>query len=161
MVVHRRGWLGCLFLGMAILVAAPAFVEGGPIVKLSAGSGHTCAVTSGGGVVCWGANYLGQLGDGTTTERRTPVAVQGLTSEIRSIALGEAHTCALTTAGEVFCWGNVVDPSGNASPRVTPTVVTGLGSGVTAIAAGASQTCAITSGGGVSCWTTTFTAAPV
>jgi alpha-tubulin suppressor-like RCC1 family protein len=161
MVVRRRDLLGCLFLGMAILVAAPAVTEAGPIVKLSAGSDHTCAVTSGGGVVCWGANYLGQLGDGTTTDRRTPVAVQGLTGVIKAIALGEAHTCALTAAGEVFCWGNIVDPSGNLSPRTEPRVVTGLGGGVTAIAAGASQTCAITSGGGVGCWSTTFTATPV
>jgi alpha-tubulin suppressor-like RCC1 family protein len=44
---------------------------------LSAGASYTCAVTTGGAAYCWGYNGTGQLGDGTTTLRRTPVAVKG------------------------------------------------------------------------------------
>ena len=72
--------------------------------RIAAGDGHTCAVTSAGVVECWGLNGNGQLGDGTTLDRRSPVAVRGL-AEARDVAGGGLHTCALTSAGAVECWG--------------------------------------------------------
>lgn len=60
-------------------VASPARVAGlHDVVDIAAGDSHTCAVRSNGEVWCWGSNFWGQLGDGTTESRATPVRVVGL-----------------------------------------------------------------------------------
>ncbi|MEO8602114.1 MAG: DUF1566 domain-containing protein, partial [bacterium] len=57
------------------------------------------------GVKCWGWNGFGQLGDWTTTDRNVPVHVAGIGIGVSQVAAGYAHTCALTAAGGVKCWG--------------------------------------------------------
>ena len=73
---------------------------------VSSGGSHTCAVTTSGGLKCWGRNNADQLGDGTTTVRLTPVDVAGLTSDVAAVSSGVYHTCAVTTSGALKCWGN-------------------------------------------------------
>jgi alpha-tubulin suppressor-like RCC1 family protein len=75
------------------------------VMAITAGAAHTCALTTGGGAMCWGNNNSGQLGDNSMVEHLTPADVLGLTSGLSSIAAGESHTCALTNAGGVKCWG--------------------------------------------------------
>jgi len=121
---------------------------------LSAGTAHTCAVTEAGGVQCWGANDDGQLGEGSKESSNVPVDVSGLSSGFTAVVAGGSHSCALTEAGGVKCWGyNVYGALGNqGSTSLVPVDVDGLSSGVVSLAAGSDHTCAITSTGGVKCW---------
>ena len=78
----------------------PNFTE--PMI--SAGGSHIIALKSDGTVWAWGHNYDGQLGDGTKTDKTTPVQVSGLTG-IVSISAGYCHTIALKSDGTVWAWG--------------------------------------------------------
>ena len=85
------------------------------VVALSAGGtsnqgGHTCAVTHGGRVYCWGRGYEGQIGDGVADYRslggsNIPVPVVGIRAGAIAVAAGARHTCAIMSAGDVKCWG--------------------------------------------------------
>ena len=74
------------------------------LVEIAAGQNHSCARLTDGSVKCWGSNAYGLLGDNTTTDRHTPVAVQGI-SNATAITAGDFHNCARLTDGSVKCWG--------------------------------------------------------
>jgi len=149
------------FVLLAVLLwPRPASVSADPltgVAAVAAGGYHNCAVTTAGALKCWGGNYYGELGDATTANRTTPVDVVGVGSGAAAVAAGSHHTCALTTAGAVKCWGaNELGQlgDGTSNDRLTPVEVVGLGSGVARVSGGvrAPHTCVVTTGGGVKCW---------
>ena len=92
------------------LVAAACFPDPPPLpqpdyVQVAAGTAHSCGLTPEGSVECWGENYYGQLGNGTTTDSSVPVQVDGLTSGVTTITAGAYHSCATTATGAAQCWG--------------------------------------------------------
>ncbi|MBC7710730.1 MAG: Ig-like domain repeat protein [Rhizobacter sp.] len=125
-------------------------------VAISAGRSFACAVLTTGGVQCWGANNNGQLGDGTITNRSTPVAVVGLSSAVAQVAVGSNHTCALMTSGTVKCWGSDIFGQlgqGNVSSNSpTPVDTLHLDAIATQLSLGSAHTCAVLVGGAVKCW---------
>jgi alpha-tubulin suppressor-like RCC1 family protein len=124
-----------------------------PIMQLALGNGHSCAlVASDGSVLCWGSNGGGQLGDGTTIDRLTPVPVSGLSGAVQ-LSAGIHHTCALTAQGALYCWGynaNGQVGDGTIVSRSAPVQI--FASGVLAVAAGWKHTCARMVGGTIQCW---------
>jgi len=78
-VCWGRNLFGELGDGSTVLRRVPAPVAGlgSGVSAITAGLLHTCALKSTGGVVCWGYNKDGQLGDGTTTDRLVPTPVVG------------------------------------------------------------------------------------
>ena len=75
------------------------------VIGLAAGQWHTCALSKSGAVSCWGANGVGQLGDGTAEERSKPEPVRGISNAVQ-LAVGEQHACAALRDGAVWCWGD-------------------------------------------------------
>jgi len=135
----------------------PAFVAGmnDGFTQVSLGFDSACALSTAGGVECWGYNGNGQLGDGTRQTRTTPVGVLGLSSGVQAVTAGWDHTCALTTGGAVQCWGQNANGElgdGTRTDRLEPVDVVGLSSGVAAVSAGFDQTCALLDDGSVQCW---------
>ncbi len=116
--------------------------------------GHTCAVTlDEGGVKCWGNNMFGQLGNGTLVPSTTPVSVTGLESGVTSVSTSALHNCAVTSSGEVKCWGKnnygqLGVSSGSTSFSALPLSVLG---GATSVSAGINHTCGVVSEA-VKCW---------
>jgi alpha-tubulin suppressor-like RCC1 family protein len=125
------------------------------VAAITAGWRHTCALTTGGGVLCWGENGQGQLGDGTRTRRLSPVPVIGLSSGVAAIEAGEHHTCARMLDGTLRCWGsNYFGNLGDATytQRLTPAVVSGIAGGVSRMHLFSYRTCAVMTDGSVRCW---------
>ena len=116
---------------------------------------RTCAALDDGTVTCWGHNWSGELGDGSTADRSQPVDVKVLPGSIASVSVGFNHTCVLTDDGQVACWGyNEYGGLGDGSTldRTRPVVVEGLPGPVTAVSVGDGHTCALIDDGQVACW---------
>ena len=150
---NRYGELGDGTTTASFTPVAVSGITNATAITAAAGGDHTCALLAGGTVDCWGYNETGQLGNGTTTDSSSPIAVVGLTNAT-DIAAGWSQTCALLAGGAADCWGdngNGELGDGTTSNSSTPVAVSGL-TNATAIAAGSGETCVLLAGGAVDCW---------
>ena len=113
------------------------------LTAVSVFDGDTCALTSQGGVQCWGENTAGQLGNNSSVASSVPVPVSGLASGVAAVSVALGAACALTTAGAVLCWGR----GGN----LIPSEVQGLSCGIGAIGVSGTDWCALSEAGQVLC----------
>jgi alpha-tubulin suppressor-like RCC1 family protein len=122
--------------------------------SISGGQVSTCTLLNSSAVKCWGKNDNGQLGDGTTSQRSSPITVSGLSSGVSAFSSRYQHACAVVGTGTVKCWGdNAAGQLGNGTTTgsSTPVDVSGL-SGVSTISAGNGHTCALLRTGALKCW---------
>jgi alpha-tubulin suppressor-like RCC1 family protein len=101
--------------------STPQSVSVAGVTKVSGDFNHTCVIGTAGAVRCWGLNTDGQVGDGTTTDRSSPVAETGPPDGATDVDAGLNRTCAVV-GGDVWCWGYLVGTS--------PVQVTGISTGV-------------------------------
>ena len=144
-------------------ISQGAIPAGATLRQISAGSNHTCALASNNQAYCWGSGGNGLLGNGTTTNQTTPVAVsQGVIPAgvtLRQISAGGNHTCALASNNQAYCWGsggNGLLGNGTTTDQTTPVAVSqgAIPAGVTLrqISAGGNHTCALASNNQAYCW---------
>lgn len=136
-------------------------LNGATVAQIAVAESHFCALLTIGNVACWGDNYFGQIGDGTTSDVELPFLVtSGLleSSSVVQIAVTYSHTCALLTDERMACWGgNYWGQLGDGSNtnRSTPTEVSGgaiNGESITQIAVGNAHSCALLANGALTCW---------
>jgi len=156
---NQNGQLGDGNGGPGVYTPYPVQVSGltSGVIEVVTGDHHSCALTHQGAVKCWGRNGDGQLGDGSKTDRHTPVQVHGLSSGVMTIAAGSYHTCAITAGGAARCWGSnntsqIGDLGSITSDRPLPVEPYGLSSGVADIGGGFAHSCALLATGAVKCW---------
>jgi hypothetical protein len=138
----------------------------GTPTELTTGRRHACATVGSGQsafVQCWGSNSAGQLGDGTHTDANENPSTMSTTAvdvvisqvhEMANISAGGDTTCAVTSFGQVDCWGNNSDGEfGDGTTASSPFVATAMGlTAITQVSVGVMHTCALRADGAVFCW---------
>ena len=133
------------------------------IVRMSNGGMHTCAIGSDNQTYCWGPNYYGQLGNGSTTDANRPVrVVPGQVPYgvfIKQISTSVGHTCAIASNNQTYCWGgNQYGQLGNGTNNNASIPIAIAQGAIPAgvylkyVSAGYDHTCAIASNNQTYCW---------
>ena len=127
------------------------------VSQVAMGESHTCVLSTGGSVYCWGSNSAGQLGrePSSVSFSAAPVKINVPDARVTQISVGMNHTCALSATGTAYCWGfNYSGQLGIDSTMrymAVPSAVVG-GLKFSSVSAGAYSTCGLTAAGTAYCW---------
>ena len=128
--------------------------------QVSVGDWHACAVKRDGSAWCWGSNYDGALGMGSSLYDEVslrPIRVSGMNSGVRQIEAGHFCTCAVKTNGTLWCWGdNAAGQLGigtTGAPENAPVQVTDL-TDIQQVDVHRYHGCGVSVGGALWCWGT-------
>lgn len=127
---------------------------GGSAAFVGNGERYQCVLRDDAKVLCWGDNWLGMIGDGTTEFRASPTPLVGVTQDVRQLSVGLFHNCALLADTSVVCWGANGDGRAGGvdfEDRPVPGPVDGL-PGIVQVSAGYIASCAVDGMGQVWCW---------
>ena len=166
----RKILLCVLLLGLVFLFSGCPSLFEKPLKSIAfslitGGGYHTIALDEYGDVWAWGANLIGELGDGTNDDKSLPVQVkgpggEGIMTGITAIAAGYSHTVVLDENGNVWAWGanhagqlgDGTNDHANTPVQVIASKGDGFLTGVTAIAAGGDFSVALKEDGSVWTW---------
>lgn len=122
--------------------------------QVSAGGAHTCGVTTDSRTFCWGNNWAGQLGGGSSgSSELIPTLITG-GLQFRQVSAGSSHTCGVTPSNEAYCWGANESGQlgdGTTTNRATPTAISGARQ-FRQVEAGSRHTCGVTTDNLAFCW---------
>jgi len=142
---------GCASVDTLILTINP--ITTGCFKAICAGYFHTIAIKTDGSLWAWGQNTFGQLGDGTTTDRNSPVQI-GTATNWASISAGYYHTIATKTDGTMWAWGYNYEGElgdGTNADKNSPIQI-GTATNWASISAGQNHTIAIKTNGSLWAW---------
>jgi alpha-tubulin suppressor-like RCC1 family protein len=153
--VVEGGTVQCWGEGAWSTTASPTYAKPtiGDVAQVATGDSFACVITTTGAVSCWGRNDESGLGTQADDDNHVAPAPVPNVSNVTSISASESHSCALTSAGKLLCWGSNSEGElarGTQSTGESAGEVPSL-SDVTQVAMGADHGCAITKGG-VFCW---------
>lgn len=134
----------------------PVTLAGGNWLVPAAGERHSCGLSADGGVSCWGANDVGQLGAGDRTSSASPRSVELPESAI-DLRTSFNHSCAVLADASLWCWGDNLEGQLGLADRypgeaqLSPVQV-GTARDWVFVAPGQGHTCGIRSPGALYCW---------
>ncbi|MHB8289687.1 MAG: hypothetical protein ACYDEY_10700 [Acidimicrobiales bacterium] len=100
-------------------------------ISVAAGAGNYCAAPATGAMDCWGVDYDGELGNGSTSNSNSPIGVTNIANAVSVVAAQYDSYCATFATGAVYCWGLNQDGElgdGNTTNSDVPVPVLGIGS---------------------------------
>lgn len=152
---NESGQLGIGVTGHQYDATTPQAIDSTTQYQIvSLGSQHTCALTVAGQIKCWGANFQGQIGNGTQSPAVVNPTTIDLSTSYKFVTAGSEHSCGITTAGKLKCWGyNFRGELGDGTNNLSSIPISiDAGENYISVSAGQDFTCAVTANGQLKCW---------